>query len=51
MFEAEFSFNTSESFSKDLVVIVACLALAYGAAKLWQRHQSKGASRHAGVRV
>lgn len=35
MFEAEFHFNTSQSFAKDLVVIVASLALAYGVAKVW----------------
>lgn len=44
MFEAEFTFNTSESFGKDLAVIAACLLLAYGVAKLWQ-HKGKGRAR------
>lgn len=44
VFEAEFTFNTSESFSKDLAVIAAIMALAYGVAKLW-KHKSRGKVR------
>lgn len=41
MFEAEFHFNTSQSFTKDLAVIAASLAVVYGAIKLWL-HKSNG---------
>jgi hypothetical protein len=41
VFEAEFHFNTSQSFTKDLVVIAVSLAVVYGAVKLWL-HKSKG---------
>jgi hypothetical protein len=44
VFEAEFTFNTSESFTKDLAVIAASLALVYGVAKLWF-HKGKGKAR------
>lgn len=39
MFEAEFSFNTSEFLWKDLAVLVVSLAVVYGATWAWLRKQ------------